>query len=231
MSTKPNAACILVIDDEPQIHRFLRPALESAGFTVERAESATEGLRLAASRAPDAILLDLGLPDMDGLTLLARLREFSDVPVLVLSARDRESDKIAALDGGADDYVEKPFGVGELLARIRTSLRHRRVQDGVAEIIKADALSVDLAQRLVTLDGAALMLSPREWGLLELLARNLGRVLTHRQLLTAVWGPAHTEDVQYLRVYVGQLRQKLGTAGRLIKTEPGVGYRMMETVE
>lgn len=222
------ASCILVVDDEPQIHRFLRPALEAAGYAVERADTAMEGLRLAASRAPEAVLLDLGLPDMDGQEALGRLRGFSAVPVIVLSARDREADKIAALDGGADDYVEKPFAVGELLARIRTALRHRRAQDAVPDIVRLPGLEIDFALRKARRDGAALALSPREWELLSLLARNAGRVLTHRQLLTGVWGPAHADDVQYLRVYVGQLRQKLGPAARLLATEPGVGYRLAE---
>lgn len=224
----PELGRILVVDDEPQIHRFLRPALEAAGYIVERADTATEGLRLAASRAPDAVLLDLGLPDLDGQEVLARLRRFSEVPVIVLSARDREIDKIAALDGGADDYIEKPFGVGELLARIRTALRHRRAKNGVPEIVQLPGLEVDLARRQARTGKTILTLSPREWGLLSLLAQNAGRVMTHRQLLTAVWGPAHADDVQYLRVYIGQLRQKLGAAGSLIGTEPGVGYRMAD---
>jgi two-component system KDP operon response regulator KdpE len=222
------AARVLVVDDEPQIHRFLRPALEAAGHAVERADTAEAGLRLAASRAPDIVLLDLGPPDLDGQEVLARLRHFSEVPVIVLSAREREADKIAALDGGADDYAEKPFGIGELFARIRTALRHRRSQDGVPEVIRLPGLEVDLARRQARADGAVLVLSPREWAVLALLARNAGRVLTHRQLLTAVWGPAHVDDVQYLRVYVGQLRQKLGPVARLIATEPGVGYRMVD---
>jgi two-component system KDP operon response regulator KdpE len=222
------ATRVLVIDDEPQIHRFLKPALESAEYAVERADTAAEGLRLAASRAPDLILLDLGLPDMDGHDLLTRLREFSPVPVIILSARDREADKIRALDNGADDYIEKPFAVGELLARVRTALRHRRTQEGVSEILHFDGLEIDLVKLIVTVDGIRLPLSRREWALLSLLARNSGRVLTHRQLLTTVWGQAHAEDVQYLRVYVGQIRQKLGAAGNLITTEPGVGYRMAE---
>jgi two-component system, OmpR family, KDP operon response regulator KdpE len=230
MSAPPPAARVLVVDDEPQIHRFLRPALESAGYAVERADNAAEGLRLAASRAPDLVLLDLGLPDMDGQDALKRLRGFSPVPVIVLSARDREADKIAALDGGADDYVEKPFSVGELLARIRTALRHRRAQEGVAEILRFEGLEIDLAKLQAQVQGTRLPLSRREWALLSLLARNAGRVLTHRQLLTAVWGPAHSDDVQYLRVYVGQIRQKLGPAGQLITTEPGIGYRMAEEV-
>ena len=224
-------ALILVVDDEPQIHRFLRPALVAAGHRVERADTAAEGLRLAASRAPDAVLLDLGLPDMDGQEALARLRTFSQVPVLVVSARDREAEKIAALDAGADDYLEKPFGVGELLARIRAALRHGRAQDGVPEAFQAGGVEVDLARRRVLVDGAAVTLSPREYDLLALLVRNAGRVVTQRHLLTAVWGPAHAADVQYLRVYVGHLRQKLGPSGtRLIATEPGVGYRLLEAL-
>ncbi len=221
-----NGARILVVDDEKQIHRFLTPALEAAGYEVERAETAAEGLRLAAARAPDALLLDLGLPDMDGKDMLDRLRRFSDVPVIVLSARDQEAEKIAVLDGGADDYVEKPFGVGELLARIRTALRHRLAQDNAAEVFSQAGLEIDLLRRQVRLDGTPVALSRREFALLALLLRNAGRVLTHRQLLTAVWGPAHADDVQYLRVYVGRLRQRLGAAGTaLIATEPGVGYR------
>ncbi len=217
--------CILVIDDEPQIHRFLKPALEAAGYAVERADRADQGLRLAAARAPDAILLDLGLPDMDGQEALNRLRKFSDVPVIVISARDREAEKIEALDGGADDFVEKPFAVGELLARIRAALRHRLAQQGTPEIFRSGTLEMDLLRRVVKVAGEPVVLSPREYGLLALLVRNVGRVMTHRQLLTAVWGPAHVEDVQYLRVYIGHLRQKLGA---LIATEAGVGYRLKE---
>lgn len=225
----PAGALVLVVDDEPQIHRFLRPALEAVGYRVERAGTAAEGLRLAAARAPDAVLLDLGLPDMDGQEALARLRAFSVVPVIVLSARDREAEKIRALDGGADDYVEKPFGVGELLARIRAALRHARAREGAAEVWRAQGVEVDLARRRVSAAGVPVQLSPREYGLLALLVRNAGRVVTHRHLLTAVWGAAHGDDVQYLRVYVGHLRQKLGPAGaRLIATEPGVGYRLLD---
>jgi two-component system KDP operon response regulator KdpE len=220
-------ARVLVVDDEPQIHRFLKPALEAADYAVERADTGAEGLRLAASRSPDVVLLDLGLPDIEGLDLLAKLRGFSQVPVIILSARDRESDKIAALDAGADDYVEKPFAVGELLARIRAALRHRMAQDGVPAVYQGGALEIDHERRQVRVSGVVLTLSPREYAVLDLLARNAGRVLTHRQLLTAVWGPAHANDVQYLRVYVGQLRQKLGPDGAaLIATEPRVGYRL-----
>jgi two-component system, OmpR family, KDP operon response regulator KdpE len=222
-----NGVRVLVVDDEPQIHRFLRPALDAAGYAVERAETAREGLRLAAARAPDIVLLDLGLPDLDGQDALKQLRGFSAVPVIVLSARDRDAEKIEALDNGADDFVEKPFSVGELLARIRAALRHRRPRQTEPERLEAGAVSIDLPGRQVTVNGEPVQLSPREYALLALLAGNPGRVLTHRQLLTAVWGPAHEEDVQYLRVYVGQLRQKLGPDGpSLIRTEPGVGYRL-----
>ncbi len=219
---------ILVIDDEAQIHRFLKPALEAAGYEVERAETAAEGLRLAAGRAPDAVLLDLGLPDMDGQETLQRLRAFSEVPVLILSAREREAEKIAALDSGADDYLEKPFSVGELLARLRACLRLRLTQQGTQPVFAAGPLAVDLLKHEVRVDGALVTLSRREFDLLSLLVRNPGRVMTHRQLLVAVWGPAHVADVQYLRVYIGQLRHKLGAAAELITTEPGIGYRLRE---
>lgn len=224
-------AKILVIDDEKQIHRFLKPALEAAGFSVERADDGAEGLRLAATRAPDAILLDLGLPDLDGQEVLIRLRAFSRVPVMVISARDRQEEKIRALDSGADDYVEKPFALGELLARLRACLRRGLAEDGAGEPWRGGEATIDLLRRRVTLAGEEVTLSPREFALLALLARNAGRVLTHRQLLTAVWGPAHVEDVQYLRVYVGHLRNKLGASGaKLIRTEAGIGYRLMESV-
>lgn len=221
---------ILVVDDEPQIHRFLTPALAASGYESLRAERGDEALRLAAARAPEAILLDLGLPDMDGHEVLAKLREFTDVPVIILSARDRESEKIKALDAGADDYVEKPFGLGELLARIRTALRHRLVQDHAEKPLVIDGLTIDQMLHKVTLDNVVLSLTKREHALLLLLARNRGRVLTHRQILTAIWGHAHTEDVAYLRVYIGQLRRKLGeNFSALIITEPGIGYRLQDS--
>ena len=219
---------VLVIDDEPQIHRFLGPALAAAGFAVERADTAAEGLRLAASRSPDVVLLDLGLPDLDGQATLIRLRAFSAVPVIVLSARDREADKIEALDGGADDYVEKPFGVGELVARIRAALRHARSVAGTPEVFVAGSLRVDLARREVSVGGAPVALSGREYDLLAMLVTHAGRVLTHRHLLTAIWGPAHVDDMPYLRVYIGHLRQKLGSAAGLLATEPVVGYRLRD---
>jgi two-component system KDP operon response regulator KdpE len=221
---------ILIVDDEPQIHRFLNPALTASGYASLRAERGDEALRLAAARAPDAILLDLGLPDMDGHDVLAKLREFTDVPIIILSARDRESEKIRALDAGADDYIEKPFGLGELLARIRTALRHRLRQDNAEKPVVLGGLTIDPVLHKVTVDGQILPLTRREHALLLLLARNRGRVLTHRLILTAIWGHAHTEDVAYLRVYIGQLRRKLGEAfAALIITEPGIGYRLQDS--
>jgi len=226
----PSLGTILVVDDEPQIHRFLGPALTAANYLPLRAERGDEALRLAASRAPDAILLDLGLPDMDGQQVLTKLREFTAVPVIILSARDRESEKIQALDAGADDYVEKPFALGELLARIRTALRHHLRQDNAEKPFSSGPLTIDPILHKVTLNGAVLPLTKREHALLLLLARNSGRVLTQRQILTAIWGAAHTEDVAYLRVYIGQLRRKLGPdASALIITEPGIGYRLKDS--
>lgn len=219
---------ILVIDDEKQIHRFLGPALEAAGYVVARAESGAEGLRLAANRSPDLVLLDLGLPDLDGQEVLRRLRDFSAVPVIVLSAREREAEKIAALDGGADDYVEKPFALGELLARLRAALRRQTASIDEAGTIHAGDIEIDLARHEVRRSGAPLALTRREFALLALLARHDGRVLTHRQLLVALWGHAHAEDINYLRVSVWQLRRKLGP-GNVIVNEPGVGYRLRST--
>lgn len=226
--TGPAPPVILVVDDEPQIHRFLGPALEAAGYAPLRAETGREALRLAASRAPAAVLLDLGLPDMDGKEVLQRLRAFSTVPVLVLSARDREGEKVAALDAGADDYVEKPFGVAELLARLRAQARRAVLAETGELVVRAGALEVDLEHRRARVGAEELHLTPREWDLLVVLARNLGKVVTQARLLTEVWGAAHAEDAQYLRVYVRQLRQKLGDAARLLRTEPGVGYRLLE---
>lgn len=225
-----NRPRILVIDDEPQIHRFLQPALEAAGYEPVRADTAAEGLKEIARKAPDAVVLDLGLPDFDGKEALTRARAFYDGPIIVLSARDKETEKIDTLDLGADDYVEKPFGVGELLARLRVALRHRLRQKGADPIVTAGELTIDLVKRLVTRAGVALRLSPKEYELLAQLVEGGGKVCTHRQLLTAVWGPAHVEDVQYLRVIVAQLRQKIEpdpAAPALIATEPGVGYRWL----
>ena len=223
-----NQAMILLVDDEPQIHRFLRPTLEAAGYEVMRADTGEQALRLVANRPPSLVLLDLGLPDIDGQDVLRRLRAFAAVPVIVLSARDRAAEKIRALDQGASDYVEKPFDMGELLARIRSVLRQGRQGQEMTVLFSHPPLDVDLGRRLVKLNGEPVALTRREYDLLALLVRNVNRVITHRQLLTAVWGPAHAADVQYLRVYIGHLRQKLGEqAGGLIATESGVGYRLL----
>lgn len=221
---------IVVIDDEPQIHRFLGPALDAAGYEPLRCDDGASGLREIARKAPDAVVLDLGLPDMDGREVLAKARAFYEGPIIILSARDRETEKIDALDAGADDYVEKPFGVGELLARLRVALRHRLKQDGSEPVLTSGAVVVDLLNRRITRADAPVRLSPKEYDLLACLARGGGKVMTHRQILTAVWGPAHEHDVQYLRVFVGQIRQKLEedpAAPRIIVTEPGVGYRFV----
>jgi two-component system, OmpR family, KDP operon response regulator KdpE len=221
---------ILVIDDEPQIHRFLGPALEAAGYEPVRAETAAEGLAAIARRPPDAVVLDLGLPDLDGKEALARARAFYDGPILILSARDMEIEKIDALDQGADDYVEKPFHIGELLARLRVAMRHALHRAGAAPVIKAGDVEIDLVKRLVTRAGEPVRLSPREYDLLANLAEAGGKVVTHRQLLTSIWGPANAEDVQYLRVFVGHLRQKLEADPanpKHILTEAGVGYRFL----
>jgi two-component system, OmpR family, KDP operon response regulator KdpE len=221
---------ILVIDDEPQIHRFLGPALDAAGYEPVRADTAAEGLKEVARKAPDAVVLDLGLPDLDGKEALVKARAFYQGPIIILSARDRETEKIEALDLGADDYVEKPFGVGEFLARLRVVLRRRLRDEGAEPVVEIGDLKIDLVKRLVTRGGEALRLSPREYDLLTQLVRGSGKVVTHKQLLTAVWGPAHEDDVQYLRVFVGQLRQKIEadpSQPALILTEPGVGYRWM----
>ncbi|WP_297510452.1 winged helix-turn-helix domain-containing protein [uncultured Caulobacter sp.] len=220
---------ILVIDDEPQIHRFLGPALDAAGYEPLRADSGQEGLRGIALWSPDAVVLDLGLPDMDGKDVLDKARAFYEGPILILSARDREVEKIEALDRGANDYVEKPFGVGELLARLRVALRQSSTPRRPAGPLSFGAVVIDLDRRLVTRDGGPVKLSPKEFELLARLALSPGKVLSHKELLVGVWGAAHAEDTQYLRVFVGQLRQKLEEdPGKptLILTEPGVGYRL-----
>ncbi|WP_295557264.1 response regulator [uncultured Hyphomicrobium sp.] len=224
-----SGARILVVDDEPQILRFLKPSLAAAGYEVIAATNGKEALAAAATRSPDAILLDLGLPDMDGKDVIRELRTWSKTPILVLSARDQESEKIAALDLGADDYVNKPFGIGELTARLRTALRHAAQQAAEQTAMQAGPLVIDILAHRVTRDGEPVKLTPKEFDLLAILVRNAGRVLTHRQILTAVWGPAHAEDLQYLRVFIGQLRQKLETdpdTPALITTESGIGYRL-----
>ncbi len=222
---------ILVVDDEPAIHRFLAPALSAAGYVVAKAEDGASALREIATHPPDAVVLDLGLPDMDGKEVIQRLRQFSKVPVIVLSARDREVEKIEALDLGADDFVNKPFGVGELMARIRAALRQRAPESNVEAVLRVGPVEIDRPRHRVTRDGVEVKLTPKEFDLLVYLARHSGKVLTHRQILGAVWGPAHLHDTQYLRVYVGQLRQRLEAepaAPTLILTEAGIGYRMAE---
>ena len=224
-------ARILVIDDEPAIHRLPRNALTTSGYTVARADAAMEGLLLASVMAPDAVLLDLGMPDLSGHENLRRLRGRSAMPIIIHSARSAEAEKVAALDAGADDYIVKPFGVAELLARLRVAIRHRRAEEGIADIIRFSGLEVDITRRQARADGVIAPLTAKEWALLSLLARNSGRVLTHRQIITAVWGPAHIQKTQYLRVYIGTLRQKLGEAWALIVTEAGIGYRMPDCLK
>jgi two-component system KDP operon response regulator KdpE len=221
---------VLVIDDEPQIRKFLRIALESQGYAVLEAGDAQTGISRAADSAPDLVIVDLGLPDRDGLTVVGELREWSRVPVLVLSVRSGEDDKVAALDQGANDFVTKPFGMAELLARVRALLRDRPRDETETAVYTAGPLVVDVPRREVTLHGALVKLSRREFELLRLLVMHAGRVLTHKQLLRELWGPAHEGDTQYLRVYVGQLRSKLGddpTRPKYIANEPGVGYRLL----
>lgn len=222
---------VLVVDDEPAIHRFLSPALQANDYEVLRAETASDALRCIASETPDLVILDLSLPDMDGKDVITRVREWSDIPIIVLSARDREAEKIAALDRGADDFVNKPFGVGELMARLRTALRHRMQRQGETPVVSVGGLEIDVPRRQVTWQGTEVSLSPKEFDLLAFLARHAGKVVMHRQILTAVWGPAHEHDTQYLRVYVGQLRQKIEpnpSDPRFILTEPGIGYRLLD---
>jgi two-component system KDP operon response regulator KdpE len=229
MSGKTKA---LVVDDEVSILRFLKPALEANGYEMNSAGSVAEATKYIAADSPDIVLLDLGLPDGDGKEVIRRAREWSDVPIIVLSARERETEKIEALDLGADDYVNKPFNVGELLARMRTALRHRMQRKAEIPVLKVGGLEVDSVRHRATRAGAELKLTPKEFELLSFLARHAGRVVTHKQILTAVWGPAHTEDTQYLRVYVGQLRHKVEEQAddpRIILTEPGIGYRIADS--
>jgi two-component system KDP operon response regulator KdpE len=229
MTDTPQQPRILVIEDEAPIRRFLAITLGSAGFAIEEAQRGREGIERAATSAPDVVILDLGLPDLDGKAVVAAIREWSQVPILVLSVRDTEAEKIAALDAGADDYVTKPFSSGELLARLRALVRSRRPADAETPAVTIGPLVVDLARRLVTLDGAEVKLTRKEYDVLALLTRHRGRLVTHRQLLTTVWGPAHVEDTHYLRIAVGHVRDKLGDDAadpRFILTEPGVGYRL-----
>jgi two-component system KDP operon response regulator KdpE len=221
---------VLIIDDEKQIRRLLRVALEAANYRVLEAETGQLGLIEIANRKPNAVLLDLGLPDLDGLTILKRLREWSETPVIVLTVRDDEEEKVAALDGGADDYVTKPFSTPELLARLRAAQRKTRPTEEVSVFQQGD-LVVDLTAHVVTRGGREIKLTATEFALLRLLVRHAGRVLTHRQILREIWGPKSEEHRQYLRVYITHLRQKIepdDPKHRLIQTEPGVGYRLLK---
>ncbi|MBO7748174.1 response regulator [Paenibacillus sp. MWE-103] len=228
--TTTGGARILVVDDEPQIIKLLKVTLKAHHFEVLEAATGEDGIYQASIGRPDLIVLDLGLPDVPGMTVLRRIREWSRAPVIVLTAKDREADKIEALDSGADDYVTKPFGMGELVARIRVALRHA----GNAQqepVLRFGRLVVDLAQRLVELDGSRVKLTPTEYELLKVLASNAGKVVTQRHLLQQVWGGHHHEsDSHYLRVYIGHLRKKLEedpTRPTFIETEPGIGYRFL----
>jgi two-component system KDP operon response regulator KdpE len=224
-------ATILVIEDEPALQKFLRLTLSTQDYNVIQATTAEEGLRHAATSQPNLVVLDLGLPDMDGVELTRRLREWSAMPIIVVSARGKEQDKVVALDAGADDYLTKPFGVGELLARVRVALRHlASINSETGEpVFELRSLRVDLSRREVTVDSRPVHLTPNEFKLLTVLVKNAGKVLTHRQLLKEVWGPASVDEAHYLRVYMNQLRQKLETDAarpKYLLTEPGVGYRL-----
>lgn len=228
---------ILLIEDEPQMRRFLRVIMQGHGYRMVEATTGEEGLTQTATRNPDIVLLDLGLPDIDGLEVTQRLREWSDVPIIVISAREQEQDKIKALDAGADDYLTKPFGAGELLARLRVALRHRSMQQSghKESLFIIDNLKVDLSKRQVLLAGKEIHLTPIEYKLLAVLIRNAGKVVTHSQLLKEVWGATYAQQTQYLRVYMAQLRHKLEAdpaRPRFLINEPGVGYRLkLETVD
>ena len=221
---------VLIVDDERSIRRFLRVGLESAGYTALEAADGREGLVLAASARPDIMILDLGLPDMSGFDVIERLREWTELPVLVLTVQDQEDDKVRALDLGADDYVTKPFGMPEFLARVRAALRHAGRGKSAEALFSSGPLEVDRESRQVRIRGQEVRLSATEYALLLVLVRNAGRVVTHSALLREVWGPNATEHVQYLRVYLGQIRKKLKIdtdCPDVIATEPGVGYRLL----
>jgi two-component system KDP operon response regulator KdpE len=236
MDSSGDKGLILLIEDEPQMQRFLRIILQGHGYRLVESATGQEGLMQAATRSPDIILLDLGLPDIDGLEVTRRLREWSDIPIIVISAREQEQDKIKALDAGADDYLTKPFGAGELMARIRVAMRHRAMrQAGQQESVFVLAnLRVDLARRQVFLNEKEVHLTPIEYKLLTVLIKNAGKVLTHQQLLKEVWGPSYLTETQYLRVYMTQLRHKLEAdpaRPRFLINELGVGYRLKLDLE
>lgn len=219
---------VLVVDDEMQIRRFLRISLEANGYHVHETATGEDAIVKMAQLRPDLVILDMGLPDMDGLDVLKRLREWTQTPVIILSVRDSDRDKVAALDAGADDYLTKPFSLEELMARIRVAQRHAQPEQDEA-IFKVGRLQVDLTRRLVTVNGEPVKLTPTEYALLRLLIQHAGKVLTHRQILREVWGPEYVTETHYLRVYFAQLRQKIEedpALPRIILTEPGVGYRL-----
>ena len=220
---------ILVVDDEPQIRKFLRISLTAEGYDVVEAPRGEEGIAKCATSQPSLVILDLGLPDLDGQQVITRIREWSDVPIIVLSVRTRESEKVSALDSGANDYVTKPFSIEELLARVRAAMRTRLGVADTAEFVIGE-LVVDVPRHKVSLGGEEVKLTRKEFELLKMLAQNAGRIVTHRQILREVWGPAHEQDVHYLRIYIGHLRQKLGddpANPQYIESEPGVGYRLI----
>lgn len=223
---------VLVIEDDAQIRKFLRISLEANGFAVHESRLGSDGIALAGSLTPDVIILDLGLPDMDGIDAIRHLREWSKTPIVVLSVRSDAEEKVSALDAGANDYVTKPFNITELMARLRVMLRTATLSKEAGEpIYRNGTLEVDLVKRLVRRDGKELRLSRKEYDLLRLLVTHVGRVLTHQHILREIWGPAHAEDIHYLRVLVGSLRQKLGddpARPRYVATEQGVGYRLLE---
>jgi two-component system KDP operon response regulator KdpE len=222
---------ILVVDDENAIRRFLHAALSAQGYIITEATNGNEALNAVIAQRPDLIILDLGLPDMDGVEVISRLREWTQIPVIILSVREQESDKISALDAGADDYLTKPFSAGELMARIRVAVR-RSAQPAGEPILRVGGLQMDLSRRLVTVDGKEIALTPTEYDLLRLLLQNAGRVLTHRQLLYKAWGPGYESEPHLLRVNVSNLRRKIEpdpSRPHYIVTEPGVGYRLRVT--